>query len=136
MKQTLYVILSFLLIYANPAFGAVVSSGVCLAAPAPLLQVGDTGVVLIDGLNLRALPAVETGVSGRLYKGNRFTVIGGSSCNGSYTWWRVETANGTRGWLAEGTIQQYYVVPSADADQPPMPVHITCLLTLDPVACL
>lgn len=95
-------------------------------APRSRLQIGDAAVVApdIDVLNLRALPARETGVNGRLRAGNPLTVIGGASCNGAYTWWRVETPDGARGWVAEGTWEAYWVIPAA---APPVdPVEWTC----------
>jgi len=100
----------------------------CPLAPRPHLHVGQQAVVApgVDVLNLRALPARDTGVSGRLYAGTTLTVIGGSSCNGGYTWWRVETSGGARGWVAEGTWEGYWVVPLADADQPVDPVEWSC----------
>jgi hypothetical protein len=40
-------------------------------------------------------------------------VISGPSCNGGYNWWRVElTLGGTRGWVAEASWMQYFVMPT------------------------
>ncbi len=131
MKRLALLILLVLGGYAKPAF-----ADACLGAPMPRLHVGGEAVVAIDGLNLRALPAVETGVVVRLYHNHRLSVIGGPSCNGLYTWWRVETASGLRGWIAEGTPDQYYVVPLEDADQPPTPFEAACVLAFEPLYCL
>lgn len=117
--------------YANPAFAEA-----CPHAPPPRLSIAAEAVVMADGLSLRALPAVSTGLDGKLYSGNQLHVIGGPSCNGLYTWWRVETERGLKGWVAEGTWEEYYVVPAADAEQPPTPFDAACLLTFAPLYCL
>lgn len=85
----------------------------CPDAPLPRLEVGMRGEVAsgVDRLRLRHLPAVGTGEVGLLYSGNAFTVIDGPSCNGGYSWWRVELDSGVAGWLAEGTWTTYYVRP-------------------------
>ena len=133
MKQfaLLLVILLVLAASAKPAFAEA-----CTHEPPPRLSVDAEAVVVADGLSLRALPAVSTGLDGKLYNGNTLRVIGGPSCNGLYTWWRVETAGGARGWVAEGTWDGYYVVPAEDADQPPTPFDAACLLAFDPLYCL
>lgn len=118
MKRITLSILLILSGIAKPTF-----ADACLHAPAPRLSVGIEAVVAagVGPLNMRALPAVDTGISVQLYGGNQVTVIGGPSCNGLYTWWRVENANGSRGWIAEGTWEQYFVVPLEDAEAPPNP---------------
>lgn len=87
----------------------------CTDAPPPRLQVDAGGQVVrsLRGLRLRALPVVGSGEVANLNGGTAFTVIGGPSCNGGYNWWRIElTIGGTRGWLAEGTWTQYFVMPT------------------------
>lgn len=132
MKRFLLLIVLVLSGVAKPAFAEA-----CLYAPAPRLAVGEMAVVSAAAgrLNLRSLPAVATGVENQVYAGNQLTVIGGPSCNGLYTWWRVETANGTRGWVAEGTWEHYYVVPLEDAEDPPTPFEGACLLPFNPIWC-
>lgn len=109
------------------------AAGRCANAPASLLRVGMTAVVSpeVGQVNLRALPAVDTGIEAALYQGNRLQVLAGPSCNGHYRWWRVETARGLRGWAAEGSWERYYLVPAADADALPQrplpdPVAFSC----------
>ncbi|MDX2160926.1 MAG: SH3 domain-containing protein [bacterium] len=100
----------------------------CPVAPSPRLRPGMAALVTADGLNLRALPAVDTGVNGRLYGGARLTVLSGPSCNGHLNWWRVETENGQRGWAAEGTWEATYIIPAGRAGvRVPTPVEWTCL---------
>lgn len=102
----------------------------CPMAPVPRLRVGGTAVIspLAGQLNLRALPALSTGIVTPLYQGNRLSVIDGPSCNGHYWWWRVETINGLRGWAAEGSWERYYMIPGDEFDAYPARVII------DPVA--
>ncbi len=93
----------------------------CPLAPATRLHVGMTAVVspLIGQVNLRALPAVSTGIETPLYQGNRLTVLAGPSCNRHFQWWRVETVNGRRGWAAEGTWENYYLIPAREFEAYP-----------------
>ncbi len=77
-------------------------------------------------LNLRALPAVDTGVQRLLNGGVTLTVLTGPSCNGGYNWWRVETAKGERGWVAEGDWEAYFVVPASDGAHTVSPVDWSC----------
>lgn len=133
MRRLLLLILLLLGGVAKPVFAEA-----CLHAPAPRLAVGEMAVVseAAGRLNMRALPAVDTGVQIQVYAGNTLTVIGGPSCNGLYTWWRVESANGSRGWVAEGTWEAYYVVSLEDAAHPPTPFEGACLLPFNPLWCL
>ncbi|MBE0689265.1 MAG: SH3 domain-containing protein [Anaerolineae bacterium] len=103
------------------------SAVACAHAPGSLLRPGMAALVgpNVDRLNVRALPAVETGVRAQLYRGTAVTVLDGPSCNGGYNWWRIETADGTRGWVAEGTWSVYYVIP-ADMTRPPRPYEWSC----------
>jgi hypothetical protein len=80
----------------------------------------------IDRLNLRALPAVSTGIQARLYSGAPLTILSGPSCNGAFNWWRVETTTGQRGWVAEGTWEAYWVIPADEWEHPVDPYEWTC----------
>ncbi|HLU09210.1 MAG TPA: SH3 domain-containing protein [Oceanobacillus sp.] len=135
MKRTLSLILLILTLYASPNL---VHADACLNAPVPRLHVGMQAVVAenIGPLNLRALPAVSTGVEVQLYSGNRLTVLSGPSCNGHFNWWRVETANGRRGWVAEGTWERYWVVPLRDFDRQIDPMDWACLPRFDTRKCI
>jgi hypothetical protein len=131
MKRFLLLILLVLGTIAKPVFAEA-----CLYAPPPRLTVDQAAVVVADGLSLRALPAVSTGLDGKLYAGNTLKVIAGPSCNGIYNWWRVETSAGVRGWVAEGTWDGYFVVPPEDAENPPTPFDTACIHDYDPIYCL
>ena len=92
----------------------------CQGAPLPRLRVGGQGEVAlgVDRLRLRSLPAVGTGEERLLYTGTAFNVLAGPSCNGGYSWWRIDLADGTTGWVAEGTWEIYYLRPVSDTPRP------------------
>jgi SH3-like domain-containing protein len=99
----------------------------CPSAPASIIGV-EMEVIVAPGigtLNVRALPARDTGVVSRVSAGVRLRAISEASCNGHYLWRRVELANGTRGWVAEGDWDGYYLIP-ADARRVPAPFSWTC----------
>lgn len=131
IKRLTLLIVLILAGYAKPAF----ADG-CMGAPPQRLAEGGEAVVITGRLNLRALPVVEAGVVTQLYQNNRVRVMAGPSCNGGYTWWRVESGNGSRGWVAEGMWDQYYLVPVEDAEAPPTPFDVMCSRTFAPVYCL
>ncbi len=92
----------------------------CVDAPLPRLEIGMRGEVApgIDRLRLRALPAVGTGEVQLLYGGNPFEVLAGPSCNGGFRWWRVVLDDGSTGWVAEGTWEEYYLRPVSNTPLP------------------
>lgn len=113
---------------------------VCPLAPAPHLRPGMAAVVApgLWGLNLRALPAVSTGVRAQVSSGQRMTVLDGPSCNGHYHWYRVELPNGVSGWIAEGSWDEYYVVPATPEGDPrpiPSPAEWSCRERFDTRRC-
>lgn len=114
-------------------------SGACPTAPAPRLHIGASARVApeVGTLNLRALPARDTGIVTRLYANTPLTIIGGRSCNGVYGWWRVETARGERGWVAEGDWNLFYLIPARDIQtgHTPTPYDWSCETIRDPRRC-
>ncbi len=107
----------------------------CAHAPASLVVLGDSAVIArgVDRLNMRFLPAVGTGIVATLYQNTAVTLIGGPSCNGLYTWWRVQVPGGASGWIAEATWQRYFVLPTTlppevPADTLPTPFEWSCVL--------
>ena len=128
-KRNISLIVLILVLYASPNLGVLrAAADPCPNAPAPRLYIGMEAAVApnVGPLNMRALPAVSTGVEVQLYSGNRLIVLSGPSCNGHYNWWRVESRNGSRGWVAEGTWQRYWVVPVRDGERIIDPVEWTC----------
>ncbi|MBK8024164.1 MAG: SH3 domain-containing protein [Chloroflexi bacterium] len=153
MPHTRLLILTVLLVFASVIPWNRAGAVVCPHSPAPILDVGDAAVVApgMNGLNMRALPAVGTERVATLNQGYPVTIIGGPSCNGMYTWWRVETPTGVQGWVAGGTWTAYFLLPAelppevaavtaaseTDASPPPpTPFEWTCLLHFDPARCL
>jgi hypothetical protein len=128
MSRLIRLILLFFIGFANAQLAdAAPLEETCPTAPSARVRAGMMVVVNADGLNLRAFPAVSTGVNARLYRGNGLTVIAGPSCNGHIQWWRVETVNGVRGWVAEGTWESYYVIPQIREDfRVPTPLEWSC----------
>ncbi|MDX2139405.1 MAG: SH3 domain-containing protein [Chloroflexota bacterium] len=115
-------------IIALSANAQLARAAACPHAPRTRLQVGMAAVVApgIGVLNLRALPAVDTGIETQISAGMAMTVLSGPSCNGNINWWRVELESGLRGWVAEGTWEQYFVIPTRDAENPRNPVDYSC----------
>lgn len=112
----------------------------CPLAPAPRLHPGLTAVVApgLWGLNLRALPALSTGVRVQISAGQRMTVLDGPSCNGHYQWYRVELPNGVSGWIAEGSWREYFLVPATTdgtARSLVSPAEWSCRERFDPRRC-
>lgn len=136
-----FLIVPILAVFASPILR--VSADACLYAPASMFGVGDSVIVApgITRLNMRFLPAVGTGIVAALGQGYSVEVIAGPSCNGLYTWWRVETAFGVSGWVAEGTWSQYWLIPAempaeVESEKPPTPFEWTCVLHFDSFRCL
>jgi hypothetical protein len=129
IRRFLSLIVLILALYATPNLGVLhAAADPCPNAPEPRLAVGLEAAVApnVGPLNLRALPAVSTGVEIQLYSGNVLVVLAGPSCNGHYNWWRVESRNGSRGWVAEGTWERYWVIPLRDGERTVNPLAWTC----------
>lgn len=122
-------ILLMLALFANSAPAHALDA--CAHAPRTRLAVGLDAVVAagLGPINVRAFPAVSTGIQAQLYGGNRVTIISGPSCNGNLNWWRVTTRSGARGWMAEGTWEEYWLIPQRDLDRgrdTPNPFEWSC----------
>jgi hypothetical protein len=85
----------------------------CPLAPFTRLYPAGVAVVApgIRQLNLRALPALTTGIERQLAQGAALTLIGGPVCNNAFVWWRVELADGARGWAAEANWRLFFLAP-------------------------
>lgn len=117
LHHVLCLILLTMAIFANSI--PVHALTACAHAPRPRLAVGMRAIVAegVGPLNVRAFPAVSTGIQDQLYTGNQVTVLSGPSCNGLFNWWRVETGANVRGWVAEGTWEEYWLIPLRDVEQ-------------------
>ncbi len=137
LRRTLMILL-ILAIFASAWQVQHAHADACPHAPAPLLADGDEAVVAegLGVLNVRMLPAVETGIAAQLYGGARVTVIGTPSCNGAYTWLRVRLSNGRSGWIAQGDWEAYWLLPvDVDADAIPTPFEQSCVIAFTPRHC-
>jgi hypothetical protein len=80
----------------------------------PRLSVGGRGqVAFTDGTpsRLRYAPGTLGSVAVSLPEGTAFTVVGGPECTQGYRWWQVQLADGTTGWVAEGSPDEYWLEP-------------------------
>ncbi len=97
----------------QPLATATPNSGVtqCINAPPPRLKVGGTGRVTPGAPNrIRSQPNTSGAILGQIPPSDLFSVIGGPTCDGVYTWWQINY-NGIVGWTAEGTGSDYFVEP-------------------------
>lgn len=96
---------------SNPV---VSNKSLCSGAPKSKVAVGSTArVTFTNGTptRIRKQPTTSGKILGRIPEGTRFLIVGGHTCSDGYTWWNIELANGTRGWMAEGKDNSYYLEP-------------------------
>lgn len=88
----------------------------CPGAPDQRLVVDQRGTVCTttDAVILRAGPGQSNPEVIRLGPGVEFTVTDGPACAGTFSWWEVQTADGTTGWAAEGgdETDPYFLCPA------------------------
>lgn len=91
----------------------------CPDSPPARLRIGDEVSVITNGLWLRSEPRADTSTKVRQflrYAPVMIHVIGGPVCE-KFTYWQVEVSefgeggDTLQGWLAEGDLQEYYIVP-------------------------
>lgn len=84
----------------------------CPGTPPIQLILQERGQVVDDNesLNLRGGPGTDYNVLLRIESGEVFFVVGGPACADGYTWFQVKYDSQT-GWIAEGDLTEYYVVP-------------------------
>lgn len=88
--------------------------------------VGETGrVTYTDGTStrLRSDHSKSASIIFKMPEGYTFKVVGGPVCVEGFTWWQLETANGT-GWAIEGDHSNQYIEtwpPSQAVKQPVQP---------------
>jgi uncharacterized protein YraI len=81
------------------------------------LSVGDT-VRTTTALNLRSGPSTTSSVIAVLLQGTQGTILGGPQAANGYTWWRIQTPNGT-GWVAGNFLTRATGQPTATPTIPP-----------------
>jgi hypothetical protein len=105
--------------YASPTPRPPLEGFSCADAPPARLRVGDDAAIITNGLWLRTEPRVDQSTRKRQF--NRYPpyvarIVGGPVCE-TYVYWQVElygfgeNADALQGWLAEGDLKEYYLVP-------------------------
>ncbi|MGB3306114.1 MAG: sortase [Thermomicrobiales bacterium] len=72
------------------------------------LQPGDHAVTKDDMVNVRDNPSIDANIVTTLNKDDTVTITGESQDADDHTWWPIETADGTKGWVV-----QDYLTPAA-----------------------
>lgn len=75
------------------------------AAKSGGLQAGGKATITDDGVNLRSKPSTSGEVVATLSAGTEVTLTGTSDDAEGYTWWPIETSDGTKGWIAGDFLQ-------------------------------
>lgn len=79
------------------------------AADAPAepgqLAVGNVATVAENGLNMRAGASTSADIVTTLAQGQQVSIIGGPEEADGFSWWQVELADGTQGWVAADFLQ-------------------------------
>jgi len=78
------------------------------------LQIGDEAIVLPGDPNLlRSEPKKGDNIIGKLYAGDRFSIVGGPECADGVIFWLVSSPSITSGygWTAEGDGKEYWLEP-------------------------
>lgn len=120
---------------AAPLPAALAQGGDCGNAPATRLIVGGRGRVVIgpgEQLRLRIGPGLGSISIGALVEGQTFTVQDGPRCADGYRWYQIALADGTLGWIAEGSGEIYFVSPIRVEAPTPNPTDTTCAAVLPP----
>jgi len=82
----------------------------CPDAPQSQLQVGANAITKIN-LNVRDNPTTTGAKLGELLPDTVVSVVNGPECADGYAWYFVQF-EGLMGWVAEGTGDSYFIVPS------------------------
>jgi hypothetical protein len=69
------------------------------------LASGVTASVIGDGINVRSEPTTSSEVVTIVTTGDNVTITGDSQEADGYTWWPIELADGTTGWIAGDFLQ-------------------------------
>jgi hypothetical protein len=89
----------------------------CPDTPPTQFKVGMRGTVLpfADGtarpVNVRDLPVRNGNLVIKMGANTLFTIIDGPSCADGYLWWKIQIDNGPTGWVAEGSMENYFIDP-------------------------
>ena len=94
----------------------------CPGAPESRLMVGDSAIVVAtDALRARQTPP-DGEIVTLLYRDYRLPVVGGPVCDNGMLWWEVTLRDDRRAWVAEGTIDEYFLDLGSAAERTPVDV--------------
>jgi uncharacterized protein YfaS (alpha-2-macroglobulin family) len=93
----------------------------CPGAPASRLRVGDAAQVILPDEPVRARAEPGGDVVELLYRGYTLRVIGGPVCRDGFVFWNVQLRGGVSAWVAEGSAEEYFIAPTALANDPTPP---------------
>jgi len=86
------------------------------------LEIGDSPeVVSAEGLTLRSRSDRFSSAIQTLTQGTVVTVIGGDACSDGYRWWQVRLSDGTEGFVAEASTDEYFIEPVVAPPSHPSP---------------
>ena len=60
---------------------------------------------------MHAEPTTSSAIVQEIAEGTEFNVTDGPQCADGYTWWKLQFADGSSGWSAEGNDQSYFLEP-------------------------
>lgn len=86
----------------------------CPGAPVSRLVPQARGrMTIIDGstTNVRSWPGLSGEITAALPEGTTFTVSAGPTCADGYAWWSLQFDDGSYGYVAEGSAENYYLEP-------------------------
>jgi WD40 repeat protein len=110
-----------------PALDHTTAQTDCPGAPVPRLVPDMQARVIVQGdgldglLRVRADAGAASDVLVDMQNGDTFAVIDGPTCVDDYLWWQIVTTGGIAGWVAEGTVANYFVEPLAEPNPNPLP---------------
>jgi hypothetical protein len=88
-----------------------VQSQGCAGAPPPRLEEGmQAQVITAGGSNLRSVPGSGNTLLDIIPINTVLRIRRGPDCEQGYTWWQVDYRD-NRGWIAEGTTENYWLRP-------------------------
>lgn len=85
---------------------------ICAGAPTTRLSVNrQAAVVNVNNVRLRDNPGLNSNGVMNVPRGEAVLVLEGPVCADSFVWWRVQLGIGTSGWMAEGSLEEYFLEP-------------------------
>lgn len=113
IRKVMFLVLCCLLMFTAAAFTAAQAESCPGALPSQLV-VGEQAIVTPGSANnLRAEPTTSGERIGQITAGTVVNVLDGPVCADNFTWWQVETLDGSlTGWTVEAVENDYALVPA------------------------